>query len=184
MAERKTGYEPPASNARQDGKLLVVPVADARLPERCVKCNESTRERVTKSYSWHPGILYVGILMGLIPYVILALIFSKSAKVELGVCKKCNSRSTVWFGIGGLMLFGGIAAFFGGIIFGTSGPPGPTQDAWLFGIFAGLPVAFVGMAMMGATNRVLVAKNIDDRYAHLAHANREYLEMLPPWTGV
>ena len=94
------------------GKHVLLP-RDARLPDRCVKCNapaEGFRKRC--NLSWHSPVLYLLILLGLIFYVIIALCVRRTAKVEVGLCPRHRARRKLGITIGLILLTAAIATPF------------------------------------------------------------------------
>ncbi len=114
-------YAPPQSSMRaagtecyRDGKVLVVPRNEG-LPERCVKCNAPATMDKPRTFTWHSSGWYLLILIGLILYVIIAVIVRKKVKLELGLCDLHRQRRrTLNLTALGLLVFGCVG-LFGGI---------------------------------------------------------------------
>jgi hypothetical protein len=81
----------------RDGEKMIVPVMQpAVLPPFCVKCGAPANGKpVVKTFSWHHPALYLVILVGLLIYVIVALIVRKSVKLSVPLCARhAQKRST------------------------------------------------------------------------------------------
>jgi hypothetical protein len=76
----------------RSGKFLVTS-REGHLPERCVHCNTTTTlSRVKRRLYWHHPAIYLTIFVGLLIYVILALVLRKNAQVEFSVCQAHVAR--------------------------------------------------------------------------------------------
>src|SRR5438105_2254349 len=85
----------------RDGRLLVMR-KEARLPDRCVKCNAAVdRWRLKRNLHWHPPAVYLLLFLALLSclfiliYVVVALIVRQMAKVHIGVCPKHAAQRRV-----------------------------------------------------------------------------------------
>ena len=77
--------EPGAAAAFRSGKLLVVTEGVA-LPNLCVRCGAPQSELITKRYAWHHPALFLLILLGVLIYVIAAMIIQKKMELKLPLC--------------------------------------------------------------------------------------------------
>jgi hypothetical protein len=154
-------------------KAALVMSKEARLPERCIKCNEFTHGRLTRKLTWHHPAIYILILAGWLIYLIVALIVRKRATVEIGLCdehrtKRRNNILVTWalvlLGIGGIFL----------ALVAEDGTPA------LIGVLLLLGAAIYGIAV----TRVTAPTKIDDRFVWLRGVNKDYLSQLPEWPGV
>jgi len=70
-----------------------VPVVTAAIPPACVKCG-STSAISPKAYqkTYTPVWVYLGLLLGALPMVILMLIGNKTHKLSLSFCPSCWER--------------------------------------------------------------------------------------------
>jgi hypothetical protein len=155
----------------RDGKTLVMS-KDAVLPDRCVKCNVFTNERLTRKLSWHHPAIYILLLVAWLIYLIVAMVVRKRATVELGLCEehKAKRRTFIWITL--LMILGGVAGFFLAIA-AEDGTPALIGSLLLIaGIFFGV-----------FTIRVTYPSKIDDRFVWLKGVNADYLDQFPPWPG-
>lgn len=103
MSTFAPGLANPGS-AYRDGKILVVPTG-ASLPPMCVKCGQPVSgQYLNKNFSWHPSWVYLLILIGLLFYIILALVLRKTARVAIPFCHEHRSRRTNMYIIATVLL--------------------------------------------------------------------------------
>lgn len=84
----------PATGAAiwRSGNLLVVG-ADQALPDRCVRCNAPAEGyQLRRKLVWYPAWAYLGLLGGIIPFVLLALITQKRLTTYVGLCPAHRGR--------------------------------------------------------------------------------------------
>ena len=156
----------------QEGSVLVL-ARGARLPDRCVKCGSPSRVRLRRSVSWHNPLLYLLIPLGLLVYVIVAVVMSKRAAVEIPLCDTHKKRRTLLIAIGLTLLFVGLLGFAGALVAKASGV---VALLGLFLFFAGMVVALVGQ-------NLVTPKRIDDHFVWLKGVHQSLLAGLPPWPG-
>lgn len=168
---------PPAFNAqapwssagvwRQKNTLVMHKAAT--LPDRCVKCNNPANGRtLTKKFTWHHPAWYLFILVGLLIYVIVALVVRKSVTLHLGLCDEHFSkrRTAIWVSWGILAL---------SVLLIILGAANNLPALFLVGIL----LIFVA-AIYGALSASVVAiQKVDDHYVWLKRINQDYLLMLP-----
>jgi hypothetical protein len=95
---------------------------DDALPDVCMKCGAPAVTRNQKTFSWHPSWALVLLLLGLLPYVIAALILTKRRRVSIPFCET-HKNHWLWrvlFALGSLavplLLFAaGVAADSAGL---------------------------------------------------------------------
>lgn len=148
----------------RDGKDIVA-VRDKPLPSRCVKCNAPVAGSIkTRKFYWHTPWLYLLIFVGLLFYVIAALIVRKRSEHAVALCPTHARRRQAF-------IVGGFAMFAIGLFVAFSG------TEWMaFGILAMVVAIVVGLI----GGRIMVATNIDDRYARFRGASKAFLASLPP----
>lgn len=153
-------------------KAILVMSKDARLPDRCVKCNEPTHGRLKRNLTWHHPAIYILLLVAWLIYLIVALVVRKRATVELGLCDEHlqKRRRNVWITWGLLLL--GVFCFVLAIAAEDGNPA-------LLGLLLILGGAIYGIA----TVRVTAPTRIDDRFVRLRGVNKDYLDLLPQWPG-
>jgi hypothetical protein len=174
MASQQPYFPPPMHGLPtiwRDKSILVM-TKEAPLPNRCVKCNEPTGERLTRKLTWHHPALYLTVLISILVYAVIALVLRKTATVNLGLCedhlntRRRNLAITWVMGILGALCFP-LAIML--------------EDATPLGIGGLLLLA---TAIYGiVTLRVVVPTKIDDHFVWLKGVNPDYLRDFPQWQG-
>lgn len=143
----------------------VVAIRDKPLPPRCVKCNAPVVGAIkVRKFYWHTPLLYLLIFVGLLFYVIAALIARKKSEHAVALCPAHARRRQAF-------IFGGFAMFFTGLFVAFSG-----TDWMVLGIVTMIAALVVGL--LGG--RIMVATKIDDRYARFRGVSKAFLASLPP----
>jgi len=145
---------------------------DAQLPDRCVKCNAFTINRLKRKLSWHHPAIYILIAVALLIYLIVAMVVRKRATVYLGLCEEhmAKRRTCIW--VTWLLALGGIAGFVLAIA-ANDGIPA----------LIGVVMFLTAIVFALITIRVASPSRIDDRFVWLRGVNAEYLNQLPQWPG-
>jgi hypothetical protein len=155
----------------REGDVLVMD-RDAELPPRCVKCNRPESVRVLRKLSWHSPWMYLLIFAGLLVYAIVAVIVSKRAPVNIGVCAEHQKRRQLYSWIAWGSFAGSIFSFVGSGVLDSGGLVGLGFLALLAaGVFCALAVRLVQPA------------RIDDRQVRLKGVSREFLDSLSAFAG-
>jgi hypothetical protein len=158
----------------RDGKTLVM-VKIARLPSRCVKCNEPATNRLKRTLYWYNPLLFLLILASPLIFIIVALIVRKSVKVEVPLCERHRALRK-----NGMLA--GVGIFLVGIILCFS-PAMGKDDIYVYGLISGIVLFFVGLIVMAVASQVVTASKIDDTHAWLKKVSPLYLATLPPLPG-
>jgi hypothetical protein len=159
---------------RQDN--LLVMAKTATLPGRCVKSNEPTAGRLKRNLTWYPQWLVVLLLcVGPIPYIIVALILQKTAKIEIGLSEQWRGRRNRALLIGWLIALAAVGLFVGGIAF--------VDDGGVALIPISILALLVALIYGTYASRMVSPKFIDDYYAWIKGVCPEYLSTLPEWPG-
>jgi drug/metabolite transporter (DMT)-like permease len=141
----------------------------ATLPDYCVKCGiPANGSRLRKRLSWHHPALALLILVGVLIYVIVALIVRKSAVVEISLCEDHLRRHRTAAIVTWLVFLVGM----GFIVLAIAKESGGSA---LFGIF----LVFVSAILAMTWAKVVNVKKIDDYYVWLRGINESFLVMLP-----
>jgi hypothetical protein len=142
----------------------------APLPNRCVKCNAPTQHTLKRNLRWHHPALYILIAVGVLFYVILALVLSKSATIHVGLCEThAASRKRDIFITCVLVLLSFVSFYFA------------VATEQMMMLFAGLMI-LLGAAIYGIVKaRVVAPQKIDDQYVWLTGINANYLQQFPEW---
>jgi hypothetical protein len=159
----------------RQGNLLVM-AKNATLPPRCVKNNEPTAGRLKRNLTWTPQwLILLFLCVGPIPYIIVALILQKTAKIEIGLSEEWRGRRNRAMMIAWLIALAAIGMFVGGVAFFE-------QTAGVL-LIAGV-FTILGALIYGTTAaRMVSPKCIDDHFAWIKGVCPAYLDTLPEWTG-
>jgi hypothetical protein len=153
----------------RDGLILVME-KEARLPDRCVKCDEpSAKKRLRRNLSWHHPALYALAISPLI-YILVALLVRKTARIEVGLCDE--HRRGRWQAIA----ITWVGALAGGaiVVFGIG-----AENGWL--LLAGI-VLLVGILIYGLPKaQVVIPHRIDRQFVWLKQVHPDYLARFPDW---
>jgi hypothetical protein len=128
----------------RDGDLLVVRDKTS-LPDRCVKCNDSSDvRRLKRRMSWHSPMLYLLILLNLILYAIVAIAVQKKGRVEFALCPQHLRQRRIAIAVGWF----GALAFVAMLVIAFSADPRrrPLMDTtgfWILGAFAVLATSLI-----------------------------------------
>jgi hypothetical protein len=149
--------------AWRDGKDVVM-LRDKPLPSRCVKCNAHVAGTVKpRKFYWHTPWLFLLIFVGILFYVIVALIARKKTEHAVALCPAHAKRRRN-------VIIGAFAAFFAGLLVAFSG-----SDYFGPGILLFVIAILIGL--LGT--RLLVPTKIDDRYVRFRGASPAFLDSLP-----
>lgn len=153
-------------------KSILIMTKEAFLPNRCIKCNEPTGERLKRKLSWHHPAIYLTILASILVYVVIAMVLRKSATINIGFCEdhlaqRHRHLMVTWaLGIAGVLSF----------------PLGAALED--------VNTIVIGILLLGATAiygivtlRVVVPTKIDDHFVWLKGVSAEYLQEFPQWHG-
>lgn len=162
------------SNARADGKYVVVPVANPKLPARCVKTNApvTSTESKHKTLYWYPPLLALTILLNLLIFFILYLIFRKKIAIDIPISAAGRKivRNHAFIAWGAVLL---------GLVCLVIAIAEPTLVA-LFLLTAPL---IIGGLVYGAFKATLLrAAKLRNGEVWLAGASREFVESLPRYS--
>lgn len=169
----------PASSERggfwSDGKRLVMH-RDARLPDRCLRCNRPATTRLKKTLHWHHPAIYLVILLHILIYAIVALIVRKKLPTEVPLCDRHASRRRWGIGLSWLGFLGLFGFVFGGFVIGDAiGGDDAGAMLGVTGFFVALILLFVGLFVQ----TVVRATKIDDTYGYLV-VGKPFLASCPP----
>jgi len=153
-------------------KTTLVMTKESPLPNRCVKCNEPTAERLKRKLTWHHPALYLTILISVLVYAVIAMVVRKTATVHVGLCdehlnaRRRNLAITWIMGIVGVLCFP------------------------LAGVMEDIMIVFLGLLLISAaaiygtiTLRVVVPTKIDNDFVWLKGVNSDFLQEFPQWHG-
>lgn len=155
---------------RDKGTLIMT--KDARLPDRCIKCNAPTPTRLKRKLNWHHPAIYILIFVAILIYAIVATVVRKRATVEFGLCDEHVQKRRRNIAITWALVLLGLLCFFVAIA-ASDGTPA----------LLGLLLMFGGVIFGVVGTRVAAPSRIDDHYVWLSGINKDYLDLLPQWPG-
>ena len=152
----------------------------AKLPDRCVKSNQpADGRRLRRKLSWHHPLVYLAFLVHFLLFIILALVLSKRATIDVGLSEEWFRKRRRAILIGWLSVLLGIAVLAGSIAIVVNPNCQTPLVGW--GIPLGL-VMFLGGAIYGLmASRMVAPARITDEYVWLKGVHPDYLADLPPW---
>jgi hypothetical protein len=147
-----------------------------KLPNVCCVCGEETTLYKSKKFSWAPSWVFILILAGLLIWVIVALILTKSMTAYLPVCAKHRGH---WFRRGAMQLLI-LLLFVGVFIFGvaTTGPAGAAGND-LSNVLCGVGLVGFMVCLLWAAiaqNGAVRPKEITDREMTLVNLSPVFVE--------
>lgn len=169
----------PMSEVGRLGSQIVMPIGGT-LPPRCVKCNApaAAGRGWRKTLYWHPSAYYLLVVIGVLLYVIVAVIVRKKVTVEAGLCDLHAKKRRKRILIGWLLFLASIGAFaaswYYGLVMNNHGP----IDAGVSAL-AGVVLILAAVIWSFAATRILYPRYIDNRIARLGGAGKLFLDSLP-----
>jgi hypothetical protein len=157
----------------RSGKLLVMRKNSA-LPDRCTKCNKPANGfRLKRSLSWHTPWLYLLLIIAWVIYLIVALVASKKAKIEIGLCdehRRIRNRDVIiaW------LLF---ALSVGSFVLAAT-----LTTGWPYGL-GGVGVLLASLIYSVVRLPMVQAKRIDSEFVWLNGVCKDYMADLPEFSG-
>lgn len=158
----------------QSGKVRrrtneVVVEDGTELPCRCLKCNEpTTTQAIKRKVTWHPPGYYLLILVGVLIYVIVALVIRRSASVSVHLCEHHRMQRNLWITGCWAAVIGGVALIFNAL--GNGGE---------LGVVFGICLILAG-GIAGAVFATLVKPTkIEGKTLWFKGAGKPFLDSLP-----
>ncbi len=159
------------------GKLLVT-YKYAELPDICVVSNQSANgTRLKRNMSWHHPALVLTVFAGVLIYVIVAIVLSKRAKLEIPMVREWILRRRKRIAIAWLIVLSSIAAFIGGVAL-----LGQQLDAGGWLMLASLFLFLGGLIYALIACPLIRPARISDNYVWLKGVHADYLANLPVWS--
>jgi hypothetical protein len=159
------------------GKLLTIGKMYA-LPALCVKCaTPGPLYGRAQAFGWFPAWTYFFFLLGPLPAIIVQLIVTKRATLNLPVCAPCNARWRTARVLRTLAIVGPVVGGLGLAMIGAA-----TDSSLLMGIgfllvFPGI-LAIIPVDLLFVRPRTLRPKFIDDHVVTLEGVAPQMLEVL------
>ena len=170
------------SGVWRHGKQLVMS-KDAELPYRCVKTNEPADSLLRRKLSWHSPVLFVVIFAGLLIYVILAMILSKKADIQVPISRRIQARRSTAIIVGWLCGLGGLAVTIFACMFLADSQNPTWKDAIPFVIIGGIVFVLFSAVASSAIASIVTPAKITNRHVWLKGVHADYLDLLPEWPG-
>ncbi|MCC4608123.1 hypothetical protein LL967_09600 [Xanthomonas campestris pv. zinniae] len=160
-------YLPPVDgDVWREGDVLVC-TPGATLPPRCVKCNAPADIPPRRYiFHWHHPVIYAALLLGVLPYLILAIALRKRSAHVLILCEQHERRRVRYVAVA-------VASVLALLVCGLS-LDGPSR--WLIG--AGVMAVMLLVARLGS--RVLSPTRVGHTQARYLGACDAFLDDLPP----
>jgi hypothetical protein len=160
----------------REGSILVMHKL-APLPDICLLSNQPAERRLQKKLQWHHPALALTIFLGLLVYVILAIILTKRATIQMPLTQEWYERRQrrLIFAWGtGLAC---IALMVLGIVLTAQTEHPEYLLLLLAGFIGGLITLIAGQALIG----LVAPKRITDDYVWLKGVSPEFLNRLEVW---
>ena len=164
----------PVQGAWRSGSLLVV-TPNVTLPDRCVKCGAPCDGYfMRRKLSWHSPLAYLGLLGGVLPYIIIALILTKRMDVRVGVCRSHVNKRRIAMLLATLGFLAGIVV----VALGTDSKE--FSGLWFL---AGTATIIASLILGLLLSRIVWPKRIEYQTAWVSGACDEYLATFPELSG-
>jgi GYF domain 2 len=156
----------------RSGRQLVTSV-NATLPRRCLKCNAPADGKpIKRKLYWHPPLVYLAFFLGILVYVVIALVIRKNGLAFVSICHSHRSARRIVILVSWLLVIGGLVAGIAGIA---------NDSGWLGGIGG---AAFLGGLIFGIVRgRLVVAQRITKDHMWLGGCGDEFVAGFPEWHG-
>jgi hypothetical protein len=174
MTPEQPYFPPPSHNFNTiwRSQALLVMTKDASLPNRCVKCNAPTADRLKRKLQWHHPALYLLIVISILVYAIVAMVVRKTATVNLGLCQEHRESRKLSIVITVLLAVVAMLSSIAAVQF----------EMPLLGLLAFVLV--IAAAVYGTiTIRVVAPTKIDEHFVWLKGIDTSYLQEFPEWNG-
>lgn len=151
---------------------------NAVLPNRCVKSNEPTEERLKRSLYWHHPGFYLLILFNLVIYAIVALIIRKSAVIQVPLSQPFKRRRIRNM----LIAWSSVLLAIGCLVVGLAIVDSRAQQPIGVVFIILFPVLLLFGALFGLYGcRVVYAKKIDEHFVWLGGVSKDFQQSFPAW---
>ena len=168
-------YFPPPSHGFDTiwrSNTLLVMTKQASLPNRCIKCNAPTAERLRRKLQWHHPALYLLIIVSILVYAIVAMVLRKTAVVNVGLCEEHRQSRRLSIIITVLLAFVAMLSVIAGIQF---------ESAAL--VFVGIGLVIAASIYGSISIRVIAPTKIDEHYVWIKGVDANFLQGFPEWHG-
>src|SRR5262249_33622897 len=130
------------------------------LPQTCMVCGSPADLRKSRTFSWHTPLAYLGLLAGLLPFIIIALVLTKRMSVGVPLCRahKGHWAKRTLFVLGTLL---GLVALGIGVT-AIQANQAPGDDSWLCLGWVGLLVVWLVAAAIAQSSAIRATEITDD----------------------
>ncbi len=181
-SEEAPGTERPIAARRRkappvwrEGRLLVMD-AEARLPRRCIHCNEYADHGVKRKLTYTPKYLLV-LLLAPVFYILAAVLIQKRQKLTVGLCDQHFQAYRKRVRRGAAIAFTGLALIAaGGLLLASNTSADGATGVSVSLLISGFCVALFGAYLHSNANILLTAVYLDDRVLELKGAAPEFLD--------
>jgi hypothetical protein len=160
----------------RQGNILVMHRA-APLPDICVKSNLPAQRRLKRNLQWHHPALALLILIGILVYVVVAVILTKRATIMLPLTEEWYARRQRRLLIAWSWGLVSLALIVGGIALAIQTDRGEFGLAALAGFVSGLAALIYGQYACSLVR----PKRMTDQYIWLLGAHPDFLNRLEAW---
>lgn len=166
------------TNEIYSGKGVLIVHRKAVFPDRCVKSNEPTTERLKRKLYWHHPAIFLLVLFNLLIYAVVAMIVRKTAVYSIPLSKPFKKRRLRFMLIAWSIALAGIASLVAGIAFAD----GSGNRPWFVVLLLLFPILLLTGAILGLYGcRVVYAKKIDEHFVWMGGVSQEFRNSFPPW---
>lgn len=166
----------PYAGLWREGSVLVMHKL-APLPDICLKSNQPAVGRLKRNLSWHHPAIALTILLGLLVYVVLAIVLTKRATIHIALTDEWlarRQRRMIFAWATGLIC---VALLVGGIVLAAQTNDGGYIFLTLIGFVGGLIVLIAGQSALA----MVTPKRMTDEYIWLKGVHPEFLDRLEVW---
>lgn len=156
----------------REARVLGVPTG-ATLPPSCVKCgNPSAVQFVKRNFRWHAPWVYLLILAGVIPFVMVALVAQKSARVAVPFCEQNHVWRKRMYVTGTILLLGWVPIDFGLAVLDVNG-------LWI--ALGSAVMILAGLVVIAIVENSFSPVYVDESYAKFKGAGEQFLKSVPAY---
>jgi hypothetical protein len=166
----------PYAGLWREGNVLVMHKL-APLPDICLKSNQPAVGRLKRNLSWHHPAIALTILLGLLVYVVLAIVLTKRATIHIALTDEWlarRHRRMIFAWVTGLIC---LALLVGGIVLAAQTNDGSYIFLTLIGFIGGLVVLIAGQSALAMVS----PKRMTDEYIWLKGVHPDFLDRLEVW---
>ena len=169
--------------AWRHGRFLVV--EDQReLPQRCVKCNEPATRCYRRKLIWTPTwvnftLLAILLGVGILLYLIFAMIFRRRATIDLYLCERHQKRRALMIAGAWMSFVACVVTFFFGLVTAWD-VNGIGLGGFLMGVSA---LLLVTTLLLLVSMTIVRTVKIADGLAYLGGVSEAFRETFPRWHG-